>query len=536
VREQKAVHFEEFFPPLEMWIDVSAYPSENGLSVYFKDSTEKKWADENIRIAKERYDIVARVTNDAVWDWNIITNDVHWGEGFQTLFGYDPTKEPPSLELWDSRIHPDDRQRVIENVEWRLISGDTQVIDVEYRFLKADGTYADVLDRGFVMRDMEGKATRVIGSMKDITESKAAKVSLEKSERGLKQAQEISHIGNWEHDFIENRSIWSHETYRILDIEPDTPPSLEIYLALIHKDDIDEVMQVIREMEKQMQPRSFTHRIVRKDGSLRTLYCESRFVFSHSGKTISVYGVLHDITERKQQELELKKLNDELFNSNRELERFAYIASHDLQEPLRMVSSFLQLLKKKYGDQLDEAADQYINFAVDGADRMKQLILDLLEYSRIGTNKEVVISTDVNETINEVLKDLGNKILESNALITVQPMPVISANKTQLRQLIQNLVGNALKYNKSSPPEIEIGAEGRSDSWQFFVKDNGIGIDPKHFDKVFEIFKRLHNKSEFSGTGLGLAICKKIVERHDGKIWVESKPGTGSTFFFTIRK
>jgi len=255
------------------------------------------------------------------------------------------------------------------------------------------------------------------------------------------------------------------------------------------------------------------------------------------------YRIVRDVTERKRNEQELRDLNEqikkraeELAASNAELERFAYVASHDLQEPLRMISSFMQLLQRKYTNELDETANQYIRYAVDGADRMKKLILDLLEYSRIGTNRDQFTDIDMGEVAGQVLQTFDERILKTGALIKVQTMPVIKANRTQMIQLLQNLVGNALKYNNSPVPEVEIGCDEKNDIWQFFVKDNGIGIEQKYFDKVFAIFQRLHNKSQFSGTGIGLAICKKIAEKHGGNIWIESGVGKGSSFFFTIKK
>lgn len=232
----------------------------------------------------------------------------------------------------------------------------------------------------------------------------------------------------------------------------------------------------------------------------------------------------------------LEKRAEELAASNTELERFAYIASHDLQEPLRMVSSFLQLLQKKYKDQLDETAEQYINFAVDGANRMKKLILDLLEYSRAGTSKDELADTDTNDTVKLIIEVFAGEIKTTGANIKVHPLPVVHASRSQMMQLFQNLLSNALKYNQAAVPEIEIGCIDKGDLWQFFIKDNGIGIDEKFFEKVFIIFQRLHNKNQFSGTGIGLAICKKIVERHGGTIWIESRTGTGTTFFFSIKK
>jgi len=232
----------------------------------------------------------------------------------------------------------------------------------------------------------------------------------------------------------------------------------------------------------------------------------------------------------------LQKSTSELTASNTELERFAYVASHDLQEPLRMVSSFLNLLEEEYVKDLDKTAKEYISYAVDGATRMKTLVNDLLQYSRIGTNKEEFTATDLNETMEYVIRVLGEDIKKNRAKVTVKPMPVIRANKTLMGQLFMNLIGNALKYHGDKQPEIEIGSVEERDKYILYVKDNGIGIDPKFFDKIFIIFQRLHSKAEYSGTGIGLAICKKIAEVHKGKIWVESEKGSGSTFYFSILK
>lgn len=250
-----------------------------------------------------------------------------------------------------------------------------------------------------------------------------------------------------------------------------------------------------------------------------------------------------DITERKRAEQNLINANKmldkraaELQASNKELERFAYVASHDLQEPLRMVSSFLHLLEKKMKDTLDETSRQYIDFAVDGSERMKTLIQDLLQYSRVGTEKEAIKDVDCNEVMNSVKAILALSIAENHAELIIHPLPVIKAVQPQIIQLFQNLVANALKYRSEKSPVIEVGCANNNEHWEFYVKDNGIGIESKFFEKIFIIFQRLHSKKDYSGTGIGLSICKKIIEKHGGQIRVESEPGKGSTFLFTISK
>jgi PAS domain S-box-containing protein len=358
----------------------------------------------------------------------------------------------------------------------------------------------------------------------------------------LNEAQQLAKMGSWEWIIADNQIFWSDELYRIFDIDRnDFIANYEGYLCFLHPEDKERVNAIVASCLETYEPFSYECRIITGNGTNKMIYAKGRAILNEKNELVKMQGIAQDITENKQKEKELKKLNDELKKkaeelaaSNRELEQFAYIASHDLQEPLRMVSSFLQLLEKKYKDQLDTAAQQYIDYAVNGADRMKILILDLLQYSRVSTNKEISTETDTREVVSQVLNDLSQKISESNAIIEVGKLPVIIANTTQLTQLFQNLIGNGLKYNTSEVPKMEIGCERKGNYWQFHIRDNGIGIDPKFYQRIFIIFQRLHNKSQFSGTGIGLAICKKIVDRHGGKIWVESQPEQGSVFYFTL--
>ncbi|WIM06288.1 MAG: ATP-binding protein [Candidatus Nitricoxidivorans perseverans] len=243
-----------------------------------------------------------------------------------------------------------------------------------------------------------------------------------------------------------------------------------------------------------------------------------------------------DATEEWEAEQALKARTEELDRSNKELEQFAYVASHDLQEPLRMVASYTQLLSRRYKGKLDQDADEFIHFAVDGATRMQGLINDLLKYSRVGTRGSPFVATDCDKVLDDALANLAIAIRESGAVITRDPLPAVIADPIQLTQLFQNLVGNAIKFRKpGDAPRIHVGARRINDGWEFSVRDNGIGISPEYFDRVFVIFQRLHAKEEYPGTGIGLALCKKIVERHGGRIWVASRPGDGATFLFTIR-
>lgn len=413
----KVISFEDYLEDVHSWFSVSAFPSSSGLTVYFKDITQSKNAQEEIRKSNDRFERVSEATNDAIWDYQVQEDKLYWGKGFLTLFGYDPEKEKLSMEFFISLIHPQDRSRIVAAVQESMADPEFRNWHEEYRFKKSDGTYAYVVDRAIFSRGPVGEPVRIIGAMSDITERKEFEVSLKKLNTNLKrQAKELA-------------------------------------------------------------------------------------------------------------------------ISNSELEQFAYVASHDLQEPLRMVSSFLSQLERKYKDQLDEKAKEYIHYAVDGAVRMRNIILDLLEYSRVGKHEKVLEEINLEELIREVTRLQSQLIAEKEAIIKFEGAGLIVGFKAPMLQVFQNLIGNALKYSKEGvPPLISINCKDENDHWLLSVSDNGIGVKEEYFDKIFIIFQRLHRKEEYSGTGMGLAIVKKIIEGLGGRIWLESVYTQGTTFHFTIPK
>jgi PAS domain S-box-containing protein len=253
-----------------------------------------------------------------------------------------------------------------------------------------------------------------------------------------------------------------------------------------------------------------------------------------SGQIIGAAHIMRDITARKLAEELLAKKTEELQRSNQELEQFAYVASHDLQEPLRMITSYIQLLAKRYQGKLDKDADEFIGFAVDGATRMQRLISDLLVYSRVGTRGKAFEPTDSYQALAAALDNLQLAVEDCGATVTHDKLPTVMADSSQLTQLFQNLIGNAIKFHGEEKPLVHVSAQQRANEWLFSVHDNGIGIAPENFERIFVIFQRLHSRSEYPGTGIGLAVCKRIVERHGGKIWLESELGKGTQFFFTL--
>jgi light-regulated signal transduction histidine kinase (bacteriophytochrome) len=289
--------------------------------------------------------------------------------------------------------------------------------------------------------------------------------------------------------------------------------------------------------------RSYESRITLPDGSAGHIMGYKATVADSGGEVFGLIGTIIDITERKRVETQLREAHDELSSkvqelarSNEELRQFAYVASHDLQEPLRMISSFTELLGRRYSTSFDGEAKEFMAFIVDGAARMQQLIQDLLAYSRVGTRGGDFKPTDCAAALQSALINLRSAIESSGGTITSDSLPSVTADGSQLTQLFQNLIGNAIKFRSANAPRVHVGAREERHAWVLSITDNGIGIEPQYFERIFIMFQRLHGKGEYSGTGIGLAICKKIVERHGGRIWVESELGRGCRFCFTLPK
>jgi PAS domain S-box-containing protein len=334
---------------------------------------------------------------------------------------------------------------------------------------------------------------------------------------------------------------WSDEFKRLYGFKPEDGPDRPAIVGRIVPEDQQRIDAAVKATVNGGAPYDVEYRIIWPDGSIRWLSSRGRLHRNGDGTPVDMQGVIMDITERKQIE-ELKahqaaerRRAEALARSNEELQQFAYIAAHDLQEPLRMVASYTQLLGQRYKGRLDSDADEFIDFAVDGARRMQMLISDLLAYCRVETAGKVPVEVSSHEAFEEAVRNLEGTVAENDARIVCDQLPLVMADRTQLVQLFQNLVGNAIKYRTPKRPEIRVSASrGAPNEWIFSISDNGIGIDPKYSEKIFLMFQRLHSREEFSGTGIGLTLCKKIAERHGGRIWVEPNTGPGSTFHVAL--
>jgi light-regulated signal transduction histidine kinase (bacteriophytochrome) len=293
---------------------------------------------------------------------------------------------------------------------------------------------------------------------------------------------------------------------------------------------------VLRERTAALTARAPYHneyRLQRSDGAVIWVRVNSSAIYDE-GRLLGYVGLLEDITSRRQMEETLARKTAELERSNTELQQFASVASHDLQEPLRTVTSYTQLIMRRYRDKLDSDAGEFMDYIVEGTTRMRQLIEDLLALSRVGSNAGEFTPVSTGEVLDEALAALRAVIQETDAVVHRESLPVVSADRRQLVQVFVNLIANGIKFRGEASPKIDISARANGAEWIFSIADNGIGMEPQYLERIFVIFQRLHTRSEYPGTGIGLAICKKIVERHGGRIWAESKFGAGSTFHFTI--
>jgi len=376
-----------------------------------------------------------------------------------------------------------------------------------------------------------------IAQGQDITIRRKVIKQLEDSQQKLELALENASIGIWVWDILTNAIEWDERMEKIFGLEPGSfGKSYDAFESCLMEEDIPHMRLALKKALEEEVAFETIYRIHYKEKDVKYINAKALLTKNKEGKAIKMTGVCFDITAMKKgAEETLFKLNEDLLRSNKDLEQFAYVASHDLQEPLRMVSSFTQLLSQRYTDKLDKNAQEFIQFAVDGAARMQVLINDLLTYSRVQTRGKEFSNVDMHSVLGNVINYLQLRIQEKNALVTNDELPSIYADEGQMIQLLQNLVGNALKFS-GKMPVIHITSKEEKDYFVFSVKDNGIGIEPQYFNRIFQIFQRLHPKEEYSGTGIGLAICKRIVERHGGQIWVESELGLGTTFYFTILK
>nr|WP_245550136.1 ATP-binding protein [Halopiger xanaduensis] len=484
----------------------------------------------SIEAEQERrlYETIVSSTPDLVYAFDldyrfIFANDAlleMWDQTYEESIGN--TLRENGYEPWHAEMHEREIDRVVETKE--PIRGEVAFEHAEQGRRIYDYIFAPVFND-------EGDVEAIAGTTRDITERKEAEEALQRSEERFRALVNASSdvVYRMSPDWSEMHQLEGKNF--IDDTDESTSDWLDKY---IHPDDQERVEEAIDEAIRTKSTFELEHQVEQVDGSLGWTFSRAVPMLDDDGTIVEWIGMASDITERKEYERKLEQTNAQLKRSNKELRRFAHAASHDLQEPLRMVSSYLQLLKNRYGDDLDTEAQEFIEYAVDGADRMREMVNALLEYSRVNTYAEDFEPVDCETVLEEAREDLRVAIDERDATITSDELPTVNGDERQLVLLFQNLLDNAITYAGDDPPNIHVSAERRDDEWLFSIRDDGIGIDPDMTDDIFEVFNRLHARDEYPGTGIGLAICKRIVTAHNGRIWAESEPEEGTTFFFTI--
>lgn len=494
-----------------------------GIFAAARDISEQKKTEEKIQTLAS----AVESSDDA-----IITNSIDgiitsWNKGAEQIYGY-LSEEILGKNI--SILEPGDRKGEIKQLVKKIQEGE-RIQHYETLRLRKDCKLISISVTLSPVLDVSGQLIAFSIIARDITERKKAEEALRLSS-------------------IYNRSLIEASLDPLVTIGPDgkitdVNKATELVTGcsrseLIRTDFSDYFTEPEKARKSYQQVfreglvLDYELEIQHKDGYVTPVLYNASVYKDESGEVIGVFAAARDITERKKAEAMLKLKLEELARSNAELEQFAYISSHDLQEPLRMIASYLQLLQRKYQGKLDDKADKYIYFAVDGASRMQNLINDLLEFSRVTTKAREFEPTDCKSILKQVVFDLEVSIKENEAHVSYDSLPVVMADSSQLTQVFQNLISNAIKFRSEKTPEIEISAKKKDNQWLFAVQDNGIGVDPKFSERIFEVFKRLNKRDEYPGTGIGLSICKKIVERHGGQIWIEAEPGKGSIFYFTL--
>ncbi|QLG49708.1 PAS domain S-box protein [Natrinema halophilum] len=481
-----------------------------------RDITERKERERALEESEAKFRMLAENLDEMVWISDPETREIlHINPAYEAIWDRDRESVYDDPTTFLKAVHPDDRERV----ERSYAAVPDEGFDEEYRIVRPDGEVRWLDVRAGYVRE-EGRE-RVIGIAEDVTERKERERALEESERRYRTLAEDfpnGAVGLFDEDLC--YTAVGGQLMQAQGVDPEDRIGHSI--RELYPDDIIEEVEPYFHAALEGETNTFE-----AEYSGRHLYNQTLPVRDADDEVYAGMLVVQDVTERREYERKLEE-------SNERLEQFAYAASHDLQEPLRMVTSYLSLIEGRYGDALDDDGEEFLEFAVDGAERMREMIDALLEYSRVETRGEPFETLDLNAVLEDVLADLQLQIEESGAEITTEDLPHVEGDPGQLRQVFQNLLSNAITYSGDEPPRVHVSAERRNGKWLISVADEGIGIDPDNQDRVFTVFDRLHNRDEYSGTGIGLALCKRIVERHDGEIWVDSEPGKGSTFSFTL--
>jgi PAS domain S-box-containing protein len=535
-------HVENFEAPLLtkngqiVWVSEStrAVRNEKGAIKYFegtlKDITQQKKAKSELALAQKRYQEIFDHTADGIYQSTVDGKFIMANPSMSRIFGYDsPEDIIHTVTDIGTQVYadPDERKKMAQ-----ILLAEGHVEDFELQVLTKKKETIRVSANIRIVKDDQGAISYFEGVVEDITERKKTEEQLLNLSNRLQLALRATSIGIWDWDVVNNTTIWDDEMYRIYNVNPRDPLTIsQSWEAAVHPEDLERVTEELTLAIKGVKEYDSEFRIIWKDKTIHHVKGNALVLKDQLGKPLRMIGTNTNITLRKESENEILQLN-------RNLDQFANITAHDLQEPIRMVSGFLGLLEKKYTDVLDEQGKSYVFRAKDGADRMSILIRDLLEFSRSGNKAAKKEAVDLNQVIDLVNKDMSIVMTDTGASLQVPPcLPVITGTQSALYRLFLNLTSNGIKFRKKdTAPEVCLSIKELADFWEFSLQDNGIGIKEEDQPKLFNAFQRLHRREEYPGTGLGLVTCKKIVEVHGGKIWITSEYGKGTAFHFTLPK
>jgi PAS domain S-box-containing protein len=493
-----------------------------------RDTTDEHLAADQIRANEERLDLAARAGHFGTFDWDIATGRVIWSDQQERLFGLESGAFEGGIDDWRRRLHPDDAAGVWARLEQAMQARDVEVA-LSHRINLPDGSVRSIEGAGRFLYDRDGRAVRMVGVNVDVTERNAAEQALRDSEERQRLAADAGKVGLWDWDIRSDSVVWSDRVYEFHGVAPGTfGGAVRDFAALVHPEDQKRVGDAIAAALQDRLPYELEFRVLRPDGETRWLTTSARVVYGDDGTPIRMLGATLDVTERHDSEERLRR-------SNEELEEFAFVASHDLQEPLRMINAYTELLLRRLHVKDDSEVQEYRRYIEQGVARMQELIHDLLAYSRvIHAERESRGTADLQQALEKALRTLESRFLETGATIVGDRLPLVRGEESQFEQVFQNLLGNSLKYcHPDRTPEIRVTVSQTEHECTITIGDNGIGFDQKYSERIFKLFKRLH-KDEYPGTGLGLAICKRIVERHGGRIWAEGVRDQGCRFHFTV--
>ncbi|GGD46386.1 hypothetical protein GCM10011514_08040 [Emticicia aquatilis] len=526
-----------------------------------EDITEQILREEILQFKQFHLHNSERVFQYGSWEMEEGSEYVKWTDGLFELLGVPKERFPDRrvpVDFYSSFIPPTEKDLVRAEV-YEKIEAKIPYHEISHSIISLDGETKYVILRMHIFET--NKTSIIMGTVVDNTISMKAEkeyndqmMQLQRQHTQMEEAEAIFKFGSWECNINEAHFRWSEGLFNLLELDSNQYPQsivpLDFYPSFVHPEDVQRVRDYTRKvLAEQKGFYEIEHRIIDSTGVIKNVMLRARVQYDENGRMLRAVGVTADLTEIETYRRELERQVAALNRSNQELEQFAYVASHDLQEPLRKIKAFGERLEKKYKDAVGEEGGFFIDRMINAAQRMNTLIDDLLTYSRASRETETPKQIALNEVVKNVIDDLEIKIQNENAQISVGELPMIEAQGVQMQQLFQNLIENALKFKKTDlSPVVHISAEKVSkidyhkipqlnqslEYYRFTISDNGIGFDARYADQIFAIFQRLHGRTEYEGTGLGLAICRKIVESHSGYIMAKGEEGVGATFIFYL--